>query len=91
MVHLNPQHEQTGYLEPTLGAMAQLPASRFTGRGRIAAIVRGWTRIRAHVVEWRFRARTRRELIALNDHDLWDIGMLRSDARMLASKPFWRE
>jgi uncharacterized protein YjiS (DUF1127 family) len=91
ILHLNPQHEQAGHLEPSLGARVQLPASRSTGRGRIAAIVRGWTRIRAHLVEWRCRARAQRELMTLSDHDLWDIGMVRSTAEYEASKPVWRK
>ena len=40
--------------------------------------------------EWRRRARSRRELLALNDHMLKDIGITRIDAQYEAAKPFWR-
>ena len=39
--------------------------------------------------EWRLRARSRRELITLNDWILRDIGVSRYDAVSEASKPFW--
>jgi uncharacterized protein YjiS (DUF1127 family) len=39
---------------------------------------------------WRQRARSRRELLALDDHMLRDIGVTRIDAQYEAAKPFWR-
>lgn len=39
---------------------------------------------------WLRRARTRRQLDALNDHDLRDLGLDRGDAMREAMKPFWR-
>ena len=39
---------------------------------------------------WRWRARTRRRLLTLNDHLLADIGLSRADAVHEATKPFWQ-
>ena len=39
---------------------------------------------------WRRRARTRRQMLTLNDHLLADIGVSRSDPAREASKPFWQ-
>lgn len=44
----------------------------------------------ALVKEWRRRARGRRELAALCDRCLRDIGATRYDAALEARKPFWR-
>jgi uncharacterized protein YjiS (DUF1127 family) len=44
----------------------------------------------ALVREWRRRARGRRELAALSDRCLHDIGLTRYDAQREARKPFWR-
>jgi uncharacterized protein YjiS (DUF1127 family) len=41
--------------------------------------------------EWRRRAEGRRQLMALSDLMLQDIGITRGDAEYLANKPFWRE
>ena len=44
-----------------------------------------------HVVRlWRQRARTRRQLAALDDHQLSDSGISRSERMAEVSKPFWR-
>lgn len=40
--------------------------------------------------EWRRRARSRRELAALCDRCLRDIGVTRYDANREVRKPFWR-
>lgn len=45
----------------------------------------------AKVREWRRRAHGRRELAALGDQMLHDIGISRSEAVYLANKPFWKE
>lgn len=39
---------------------------------------------------WRQRVRTRRQLAALDDHQLSDIGVSRSDRMAELAKPFWR-
>lgn len=39
---------------------------------------------------WRMRARSRKELAALPDHLLRDIGIDRTTAKEEAKKPFWR-
>jgi uncharacterized protein YjiS (DUF1127 family) len=40
---------------------------------------------------WRARARSRRHLLRLNEHQLRDIGIDRAEAAREASKPFWRD
>jgi uncharacterized protein YjiS (DUF1127 family) len=47
-------------------------------------------RLPAMFWEWRRRARSRRELLALDDHMLKDIGITRADAQYEAAKSFWR-
>lgn len=39
---------------------------------------------------WMARSRQRRQLEALNDAMLKDIGLTRADVRMEAERPFWR-
>jgi uncharacterized protein YjiS (DUF1127 family) len=51
-----------------------------------AALQRGLERLSI----WRARARTRAELMSLDDHMLKDIGFSRSEAYREYSKPFWR-
>jgi uncharacterized protein YjiS (DUF1127 family) len=46
---------------------------------------------KASIAEWRRRARSRRELMALGGRELWDIHLTRCDALSEASKPFWKE
>ncbi|WP_217475544.1 DUF1127 domain-containing protein [Stutzerimonas stutzeri] len=40
--------------------------------------------------QWRRRARTRRQLAALDDHQLSDIGISHSERMAELDKPFWR-
>jgi uncharacterized protein YjiS (DUF1127 family) len=47
--------------------------------GRVLMLVRDWTA----------RARQRRDLAALDDHALRDIGLSRADVRRELAKPFW--
>jgi uncharacterized protein YjiS (DUF1127 family) len=47
-------------------------------------------RVRALLSIWRRRLRERRELAAMDDRGLRDIGLTRYDAYCEASKPFWR-
>jgi uncharacterized protein YjiS (DUF1127 family) len=42
------------------------------------------------LLAWQERGRQRRDLIALNDHQLHDIGISRADAEREWNKPFWR-
>lgn len=49
-----------------------------------------WRRGRAEAVAWRQRARSRRELSALDDRALHDLNLTRCDAWHEASKPPWR-
>lgn len=39
---------------------------------------------------WRQRARTRQQLLRLNEHDLRDIGLTRHQVMMECNKPLWR-
>ena len=47
-------------------------------------------RFSAMIRKWRSHARSRRELLALDDRMLKDIGITRIDAQREAAKPFWR-
>jgi len=47
-------------------------------------------RIGSEIAEWRRRSRDRRELAAMSDRSLRDIGLTRYDATYEASRPFWR-
>lgn len=61
---------------------AILPANR----------VPSWTwRLAELVREWQRRSRSRRDLMALAERELWDIRLSRADAEHEASKPFWKE
>ena len=55
-----------------------------------AAARRLFAELRTLIAEWRRRARGRRELAALSDRCLRDIGLTRYDAKREARKPFWR-
>jgi uncharacterized protein YjiS (DUF1127 family) len=47
--------------------------------------------VAAIIVEWRRRRRSRLELMARSDRELWDLAMTRDAAEVEAGKPFWRE
>ena len=46
--------------------------------------------LRAIVVEWRRRARSRGEIAALEGGTIHDLGVSRGQLRFEAKKPFWR-
>jgi uncharacterized protein YjiS (DUF1127 family) len=48
-----------------------------------------WSQVKRCFTEWPLRARSRSELITLNDWILRDIGVSRFDAKSEASRPFW--
>ena len=48
-----------------------------------------WNALRALFIEWGCRARARYELGMLNDRELRDIGLTRTDAANECDKPFW--
>jgi uncharacterized protein YjiS (DUF1127 family) len=90
--HPNAPHGQIRAFEKGFGAERLAPTSQLATGGQAVAIWRGrWAKIIAGIVEWRSRARARHELMALDDHDLWDIGLTRSAAAFEASKPPWRQ
>lgn len=69
--------------------------SRYSCRETWAASIRSGLgcsllRIRQTLELWYDRQRQRRQLIALDDHLLRDIGIDRISALKEASKPFWR-
>ena len=53
----------------------------------LAASVR---RVAERLQIWRRRAQERRQLLAMSDRDLCDIGITRVDAWREANKPLWR-
>jgi uncharacterized protein YjiS (DUF1127 family) len=60
--------------------------------GRISFVCRRWcTTSAACVAEWRRRARSRHDLIALGGRELSDLHLTRCDALHEARKPFWKE
>ena len=61
----------------------QQPARHTAVDGVMAVFLRG-------VAESFRRARQRRDLAALSDHALQDIGLTRSDVDLEIGKPFWR-
>lgn len=46
---------------------------------------------KARVAQWRHRARSRRDLMALDGRELRDLRLTRCDAMKEAGKPFWKE
>jgi uncharacterized protein YjiS (DUF1127 family) len=48
-----------------------------------------WSELRALFIEWRRRARSRYDLMAMNERDLRDIGLTHGDAANEYVKPFW--
>jgi len=46
--------------------------------------------LRSLIAEWLHRIESRRDLAALSDRELRDIGITRVDALGEAEKPFWR-
>jgi len=50
-----------------------------------------WSELQSVFVEWRQRARSRSELMMLDDRELWDMGLTRMDADNEAAKPFWQK
>jgi uncharacterized protein YjiS (DUF1127 family) len=68
------------------GAMSTLSLEVMIGRPH-----RGlrWSQVKQGFVEWRHRARSRRELMNLSDRCLQDIGISRCTVDFEASKPFW--
>jgi uncharacterized protein YjiS (DUF1127 family) len=57
---------------------------------RTAVLHHVLARMASELREWRRRSRDRRDLAAMSDRSLRDIGLTRYDAACEASKPFWR-
>lgn len=60
-------------------------------RHTLAAMNSAITRVIATAENWAARRRQRRQLLALGDSGLKDIGLSRADASREAIKPFWRD
>jgi uncharacterized protein YjiS (DUF1127 family) len=67
----------------TWSEIHQQSARRTAFDGVMAVVLRG-------VAESLRRARQRRDLAALSDHNLRDIGLTRGDVEIEIGKPFWR-
>jgi uncharacterized protein YjiS (DUF1127 family) len=61
------------------------PESKSAGRGLFLLQI-----IVNQLSEWRWRARTRRQLARLDARELKDIGLTRYDQSFECDKPFWR-
>jgi uncharacterized protein YjiS (DUF1127 family) len=76
-------------------AAAEPPALKANlGRGlslALATALKGLALATRLVAQWQARSRSRRELMALDEKSLQDIGLSRGDAYMEYSKPFWRK
>jgi uncharacterized protein YjiS (DUF1127 family) len=48
-------------------------------------------RVMRTIREWARRASSRRELMALDTRDLWDLRLTRADAMREAGKSFWED
>ncbi len=65
---------------------------RASGTNWQTAAVQNWSeKILDRLVQWRERARQRRQLLELNDRLLRDIGIDRINAVREGTKPFWRD
>lgn len=65
-------------------------ATKLSAHKRIPALSQIAMKIAGLVARWSHRARSRRELAALDPHLLRDIGLTREAALKEAEKPFWR-
>jgi uncharacterized protein YjiS (DUF1127 family) len=66
------------------------PHLAMTAARVVAVTVDGIGGIVDRLVEWQDRRRQRRELLALDEHLLKDIGVSRVEAEFEGYKPFWR-
>jgi uncharacterized protein YjiS (DUF1127 family) len=70
----------------TNSTLSQASRWPMTDAGAVAA-----KRVIDSIREWRRRASSRRELMALDTRDLWDLRLTRADAMNEAGKSFWKE
>jgi uncharacterized protein YjiS (DUF1127 family) len=61
------------------------PESKSAGRGLFLLQI-----MVNHLSDWRWRARTRRQLAMLDAYGLKDLGLTLMDQRIECAKPFWR-
>jgi uncharacterized protein YjiS (DUF1127 family) len=50
-----------------------------------------WSELQQTFIEWHQRACSRRQLLGLDDLELWDIGLTRTEANQEANKAFWQQ
>jgi uncharacterized protein YjiS (DUF1127 family) len=50
-----------------------------------------WSKLQQLFIEWHQRACSRRQLMGLDDLELWDIGLTRTEADQEANKAFWQQ
>jgi uncharacterized protein YjiS (DUF1127 family) len=63
---------------------------RISVRDVVEAATDGFSALIEMLLDWRERARQRRELLSLGDRALKDFGANRADAVGEGDKPFWR-
>jgi uncharacterized protein YjiS (DUF1127 family) len=73
------------------GAYARIFTSGLRSSRPTHLCVRWGAHTAACIAEWRRRARSRRDLLTLNDRELSDAHLTRCDALNEASKPFWKK
>lgn len=84
-----PATKNAALLTPRFGAETK---ARETGRARVSqpSMLLQLLRDPRVIALWRFRYRSRVELLALSDEQLEDVGLTRAAAEAEAAKPFWR-
>lgn len=73
--------------------MMMLDLRRETGLAPLAPAFRPWMairRLKGVIALWKRRHRENQELLALDERELRDIRLSRSDALALARRPLWR-
>jgi len=79
-----------GVKEPYAALIAWAPSTTAFMPGELP-LNEKWRETKHCFAEWRRRARSRQDLMALSDRDLRDIHATRCDALHEARKPFWRK
>jgi uncharacterized protein YjiS (DUF1127 family) len=68
-----------------------LPGHQGLGSKDATSRIICWSDAKACFAEWRRRARSRRDLIALAPRELSDLHLTRLDAMSEARQPFWKK
>ncbi|HYM29732.1 MAG TPA: DUF1127 domain-containing protein [Candidatus Cybelea sp.] len=78
---------QTTRVLPPFAGAPEMPALPIPHQARLR---RGFAAIVRFLRLWRLRMIERAFLAQLSDHQLWDMGLTRWEARREIDKPFWR-